>query len=295
MAQPILRFVFTIIAAVGIAILWFFSFQNAVWADDKPKRVVAIGGSVTEIIYALGEQDRLIARDATSVFPKQATELPSVGYIRRLSPEGVLSVDPDLIIALDGAGPPEAVDVLNSAGISLRTIPEVYNKKGIIAKIESVGDALGASDKAKAIIASVEKDFDQLAKTTARLNTKKRVLFVLSAASGKILSSGTNTAANAIIELAGGENIITAFEGYKALSDEAIITAAPDVILMMDRGGNHAIDDEALLKHPAVALTPAARTKSIVRMDGLYLLGFGPRTARAALELSEALYAQETQ
>ncbi|MEL6504899.1 MAG: ABC transporter substrate-binding protein [Pseudomonadota bacterium] len=295
MAQPILRFVFTIIAAVGIAVLWFFSFQNAAWAEDKPKRVVAIGGSVTEIIYALGEQDRLIARDATSVFPKQATELPSVGYIRRLSPEGVLSVDPDLIIALDGAGPPEAVDVLNSAGIPLKTIPEAYSKNGIITKIEGVGDAMGATETVKAVVAAVEKDFDQLTKTTARLNSKKRVLFVLSAASGKILSSGAKTAANAIIKLAGGENVINAFEGYKALSDEAIITAAPDVILMMDRGGNHAIDDGALLKHPAIALTPAAQSKRIVRMDGLYLLGFGPRTARAALELSEALYAQETQ
>ncbi|MEM9734668.1 MAG: ABC transporter substrate-binding protein [Pseudomonadota bacterium] len=295
MVLPVLRIAFTIVVALGIAILWFFSFQNVAWAEDKPKRVVSIGGSVTEIIYALEEQDRLIARDATSLFPSQATELPSVGYIRRLSPEGVLSVDPDMIITLEGAGPPEAVDVLNSAGINLKTIPEIYSEAGIIAKIEGVGEALDAAEKAKTIVAAVEKDFDQLAQTTARLNTKKRVLFVLSAASGKILSSGTNTAASAIIGLAGGENVITAFEGYKALSDEAIITAAPDVILMMDRGGNHAIDDETLLNHPAIALTPAAQSKSIVRMDGLYLLGFGPRTAKAALDLSQALYGQETQ
>ena len=89
-------------------------FTTAVWGDEKAQRIVSIGGSVTEIIHELGEADRLIARDSTSLHPQSITELPDVGYIRRLSPEGVLSVDPDLIVTLDGAGPPEAVTVLKS-------------------------------------------------------------------------------------------------------------------------------------------------------------------------------------
>ena len=77
-------------------------------------RVLSIGGSVTEIIYALGEQDRLIARDTTSSYPAEAKNLPDVGYMRALSPEGILSVDPQLIIAEDGSGPPETIAVMRA-------------------------------------------------------------------------------------------------------------------------------------------------------------------------------------
>ena len=95
-------------------------------ADAPATRIVSVGGAITEIIYALGEQDRLVARDVTSNFPAQARELPDVGYIRRLSPEGILSVNPDLIIAQEGAGPPETIELLNEAQIPMVEIPEGF-------------------------------------------------------------------------------------------------------------------------------------------------------------------------
>jgi len=259
-------------------------------AEETAKRIVSIGGSVTEIIYALGEQDRLIARDSTSLFPEPATKLPDVGYIRRLSPEGVLSVDPDLILTLEGAGPPEAVQVLKTAKVKFSSIPETYDADGITGKIEAVGKALQTPQKAHALAEKVTAQLNDLNALTASIATKKKVLFVLSTNSGKILVSGANTAASGIIELAGGTNAINDFTGYKTLSDEAIITAAPEVILMMNRLGNHSSNENAVFKHPAIALTPAAKTKSVIKMDGLYLLGFGPRTAAAAGDLAKALY-----
>ena len=108
----------------------------AALAQDAPQRIVAIGGSLTEIVYALGQQDRLIARDTTSVFPREALKLPDVGYMRALSPEGVLSVDPDLILTLEGAGPPEAMDVIRSASVPVVTVPESFDREGVLAKVE---------------------------------------------------------------------------------------------------------------------------------------------------------------
>ncbi|MBC7179397.1 MAG: ABC transporter substrate-binding protein, partial [Roseovarius sp.] len=105
-----------------------------------------------------------------------------------------------------------------------------------------------------------------------------------------ILASGRDTQAAAIIEMAGGINAVTGFDGYKQMTDEAVAEAAPDVILMMDRTGDHAILDEQLFALPAIRTTPAGANDSIVRMNGLYLLGFGPRTAGAALDLNRALY-----
>lgn len=259
---------------------------------EGDQNVLSIGGSVTEIIYALGEGGRVIARDTTSSFPPQVEALPDVGYMRALSPEGVLSVNPGLIIAEDGAGPPETIDVLAAANIPFVTVPDGYTTAGIVAKIIAVGDALDVAPAASALADDVTAQLDaaQNAAATKAGDTPKRVMFILSTQGGRIMASGQNTAANGIIEMAGGVNAITEFEGYKPLSDEAVSAAAPDVILMMDRNGDHSSDNAELLAMPSIATTPAAQTQSVVRMNGLYLLGFGPRTADAVVDLTAALY-----
>lgn len=262
------------------------------FAEDVagPARVAAIGGSVTEIVYRLGEEERLIARDSTSVFPAEALQLPDVGYMRALSPEGVLSVDPDLIITLEGSGPPEALEVLDKASVPMVTVPDRFDREGILEKVRIVGDALGVADKATALAAELDAELHAAEDATAGVAERKKVLFVLSLQGGRILASGADTAANGIITMAGALNAVTGYEGYKQLTDEAVIEAAPDVILAMDRGGDHETAASELLSHPAIAATPAARTQSVVRMDGAFLLGFGPRTASAVRDLAEALY-----
>ena len=259
---------------------------------EGDKNVLSIGGSVTEIIYALGEGDRVIARDSTSSYPAEVEALPDVGYMRALSPEGVLAVAPGLIISEDGAGPQETIDVLAAAAIPFVTVPDGYSAEGIAAKIMAVGAALDVDAAAATLASDVARKLETAEATAATLagDTPKRVLFILSTQGGRIMASGQNTAANGIIEMAGGVNAITEFEGYKPLSDEAVTAADPDVILMMDRSGDHSSDDAELFAMPSIATTPAAQTQSVVRMNGLYLLGFGPRTAEAVIDLTTALY-----
>lgn len=259
-------------------------------AVPDTSRLVAIGGSITEIFYALGEQGRLIARDSTSVYPPEAFSLPDVGYMRNLSPEGVLSVNPSGIIALEGSGPREALDVLEKASVPIVTVPEKFSREGILQKIETVGTILGVPQKAQELANAVDADIRAAEAAIDGIAERKRVLFILSMQGGKILASGTGTAAAGIIEMAGGINAVAEFEGYKQLTEEAVIDARPDVILMMDRGGEHGMGADELFAHPAIAATPAAAEKMLVRMDGAYLLGFGPRTAGAIRDLSKALY-----
>jgi iron complex transport system substrate-binding protein len=277
-------------AAIALAMVGQLHAEDLAEGPFDTSRLVAIGGSITEIVYGLGEQDHLIARDSTSVFPPEALELPDVGYMRAISPEGVLSVDPSVIIALEGSGPPEALEVLNKASVPMITVPDRFDGEGILEKIRIVGEVLGEEDKAAAYASTVGADLDQAVAATADIAERKKVLFVLSLQGGRILASGTDTAANGIITMAGGLNAVTDYAGYKQLTDEAVIEAAPDVILAMDRGGDHQTQVDELLKHPAIAATPAAQTANIVRMDGAFLLGFGPRTAAATRELAVALY-----
>ncbi|QBY01480.1 hemin ABC transporter substrate-binding protein [Rhodophyticola sp. CCM32] len=271
----------------AIAILAVMISGTSVQAQDDD-RVLAIGGSVTEIIYALGQQDRLVARDTTSSFPPEAEALPDVGYMRALSPEGVLSVNPDLVIAEAGSGPPETIEVLEEAAINFVMVPDGYDRASIGEKIRAVAAALGVDAAGEDLAAEVDADLAEAEAAAATGGTPPRVLFILSMQGGRILASGTDTGAAGIIALAGGENAVTEFDGYKPLTDEAVTALAPDVILMMDRQGDHSAADAELFSHPALSTTPAAQTGSVVRMDGLLMLGFGPRTPEAVRALSAA-------
>ncbi|MBM7067092.1 ABC transporter substrate-binding protein [Actibacterium sp. 188UL27-1] len=269
--------------------LWSAALWAATDTTEDEADVLSIGGSVTEIVYALDQQHRLIARDTTSTYPPDASQLPDVGYMRALSPEGVLSVAPKLILSEEGAGPPETIELLEAASIPFITIKDDYSASGVVDKILAVGQALDVEPEAQKLADEVASALNTAVERSA-MAERKRVLFILSTQGGRILASGTDTAADGIIRMAGGINAVSAFEGYKPMTDEAISLAAPDVILMMDRRGDHSTGDADLFAMPAIATTPAAATGSVVRMNGLYLLGFGPRTADAVTDLNTALY-----
>lgn len=259
-------------------------------------RLVSVGGALTEIVYALGEEGKLIARDRTSTYPESVKKLPDIGYMRQLSSEGVLSVAPTAMLVVEGSGPEETMDVLKRASVPMIVVPEDYSAEGITKKITIVGQALGVQDKAAALAAKVSADLKAVEASTSAITQKKRVLFILSRQGGRLMASGQGTAADGMIKLAGGVNAIGEFQGYKQLTDEALDKAAPDLILLMSTGVDKAMDDHSeLLSNPAIAATPAGRNKTIVTMDGLYLLGFGPRSAEAARELSEKLYGKAAQ
>ncbi|PJE28766.1 iron complex transport system substrate-binding protein [Pseudooceanicola antarcticus] len=256
-------------------------------AETPASRIVSIGGGVTEIVFALGQQHRLVARDTTSTYPPEAELLPDVGYIRRLSPEGVLSVQPDLILTDEGAGPPETVELLENAGIPFREVPQGFDRAAILAKIHRVGEVLGVSAEAEALAEEVAADLDAAMAQAGAMD--KRVLFIISMQGGRVMASGTGTAADGIINMVGAQNAVSEYPGYKTLTDEAITRAAPDVILMMSRNGEHTSTTEMLLANPAIATTPAGQAEAFVTMDGMYMLGFSVRTADAVRDLARAL------
>lgn len=272
------------------AMLWTLTVVTAALADGGGQKIVSLGGSVTEIVVALGAGDRLIGRDSTSTWPAEVTALPDVGYLRALSAEGVLALGPDLVLAEADAGPPEAVEALRAAGLPFVTLPGSPDHQGIVDKIEAVAAALALPAEGKALAEHVEAGLAEAEARAAAVEAPQRVLFILSLQGGRIMAAGEETSAEGIIELAGGRNALTGIRGYRQITDEAVVAAAPDVILMMDREGDLAIVDAEVLAHPALATTPAARDGRILRMDGLLLLGFGPRTPEAAGRLHAALY-----
>jgi iron complex transport system substrate-binding protein len=257
---------------------------------QTPERIVSVGGVITEVIYALGLQDRVVGVDSTSLFPADALrDKANVGYVRALSAEGVLSLKPSLVMLIDGAGPPGAVSLLGESGVKIARIPDDTSAEGVVAKIGAIGAALGAAEPAARLAAQTRARFEELATLRGAITKARRVLFVLSLQNGRVLVGGRNSSADAIIRHAGGVNVADGIEGYKIMTDEAIMAGAPDVILMM-RNSSHSTTAETLFAMPVFADTPAAKQKRFVIMDALYLLGFGPRTPLAARDLMAAIY-----
>lgn len=254
-------------------------------------RLVVIGGSLLETVYALGEEGKLVARDSTGIYPPEAAALPDVGYMRALSPEGVLGANPTALLVVEGAGPPETLDVLAKGSVPYTVVPDGYSHQGVLDKVAAVGAALGVPDKAAALAATLDAEMAAAEALTASIPDaeRQRVLFVISAQDGKIRAAGDGTAANGIITLSGGINPLAGMAGYQTLTDEAILTANPDVVLMMSNSGAGDFSDQ-LKANAALAATPALVNGSILKMDGAFLLGFGPRTPAAIRALAEDLY-----
>lgn len=259
-------------------------------ASDAAKRIVVAGGALTEIIYAIGLSDRIAGVDTTSTFPPEALkDKAHIGYVRQLSPEGVLSLQPDILLAQDGAGPPEALALVEQAGVRIARATEAATEQGVLDRIALVGEVMQASDRTGPLAQQVKNKFAALAEKRGRITRPMRVMFILSLQNGRPMVAGAGTSADGMLRLAGAENVATGFHGYKPMTDEAVIEAAPEAILMMSGGPRqHAASD--VFSTPALAATPAAKARRLITMDGLYLLGFGPRAPDAALDVLNALY-----
>lgn len=260
---------------------------------ENPMRIVTLGSDVTEIVYALGEGERIIAVDRGSRFPDDTASKPNVGYRRQLATEGIVSLSADLILAAEDIGPPEVVEVLRSLSVPIVFTPDDNSGEGIRRKIEIVAKALSREPQGEALAASVLANLDEASARVAGIPDEKRKKVVFFHGLVRLTAAGAGTAADAIIKLAGGRNPMDEVEGYKAASEERLVELAPDVILMMGDGKGGPTPDE-VFSNRALAATPAAQTRSLIVLDGAYMIGFGPRTADAVRDLSQALYGRET-
>ena len=257
-------------------------------ADDS-SRVTIAGGSLTEIVYLLEQENKLVAVDITSNFPEEAKQLPSIGYVRALSAEGVLSLSPSLILGEDDTGPPTVMEQLSRVGIQIEIIPEENSTDGIIKKVKCVAEILGVDESTKdKTLAILNADAKEL-KLLTEMNKKEspKVMFILSMESGSPTVGGRDTSADGLIKMTGAVNVMDSFEGWKPVSTEAIIQAKPDFILISERGLNSFGSIEKLGQHPSLVFTPAAKNNNIIAMDGMAMLGFGPRTISSAKDIAQ--------
>jgi iron complex transport system substrate-binding protein len=254
-------------------------------------RILCVGGDVTEIVYALGAGDRVVAVDTTSQFPPQALkEKVSVGYMRALSSEGVISVGASLVLASERAGPPEVVKTLKASSVPYVEVPDVYSAEGLVKKLRLIAQAIGAEAEGDRIAQNVMEGFAALATLRGKIGRPVHALFVLGVQNGRIMVGGKGTSADAVLELAGARNVAAGINGFRPVGDEAVLEMAPEAIVGMRRTADTDTHDlSQLFDLKGVQSTPAGAAKRLVVVDGAYLL-FGPRVPDAARDLMQALY-----
>lgn len=260
--------------------------------EQRAERIISIGGSITEIIYELEEEDRLAAVDDTSLYPSGALErFPSVGYVRRLSSENILALKPDLIITSNDAGPPEVVDQLKAAGTAMEFVNFDNSVESTLGAIEAVGRILGVEEKAEALERRVRREIEEAqAVIDTSGGAEKTVAFVYARGAGTLMIAGENSSGSAIISLAGGTPAVTEYEGYKPLTPEALVDKNPAYLLFTSTGLESLGGVEGLSLIPGLQELDAVKQGSIIAVEDLLLLGFGPRLGLAIDELSSKLY-----
>lgn len=271
--------------ASACAVLWMQPLAAS------PERIVTADGSLTEIIYALQQESKLVGVDTTSNYPKQATELPQIGYKRAISVEGILSLAPDVLLTTEESGPPKSLNQLEQAGLKIHQFSAAPTLDAVQAKITGIADILGKTAAGEKLWQKVKLKTETAQLQVKHIQKPARVLFVLGMNEKSPIVAGKNTHADSMIKMAGGVNVITDLDGYKPITPESIAVANPDYILMMSRK-EHSIDPDKLFSQPGFKLTNAAKGQRLISMEGMYLLGFGPRIGDAIAELSQKLYPQ---
>lgn len=256
------------------------------------ERIISAGSTVTELLFALNQQNKLIAVDVTSDIP-QGLSLPTIGYHRQLSAEGLLALGATRLIGSDEMGPKTALSQLRAAGVNVDIINTEPTPQGLLARIDDIAAITGAEQQALQLKAKVNQQLDTLAANKHPLGTSKKVLFLLLHEGRPANVAGANTTPNTIIELAGGVNpAAKTLSSYKPLSTEAMIEMQPDVILVSGRsykalGGA----DEILKKMPMLAATPAGKNRHFIQVDGRALVGgLGLKSLAEAQRISAQLH-----
>lgn len=261
-------------------------------ANDE-LRIVSLGGPLTEILFAIGLGESVVGVDLSSQYPAAAFDLPKVGYYRQFAVEGVIGLGPNIVVHSDAAAPASGLEQLRAAGIETYEVPDPKDFAGARKRIIDLAARFERPSEGEAVAAAFD---EKLAAAKAKLpdgGAKPKVLFLYARGAGTLLVGGTGTVSELMIEAAGGENAVTAFPEFRPLSAEAVVAAAPEVILIPSRGLESIGGSKGLATQPGLGETPAVRNDRVVAVDDLALLGLGPRTGEALDELVGALHREQ--
>lgn len=272
--------------ALGFALLASCSGNQAPKeAQKEAMKIVSLNGTITEIIYDLGEGKQIVAVDITSTYPEQTAQLANLGHMSSISAEGILGSAPTHVIGFRDEMKPELIDQLKNAKVEVKLLDRDYSVAGAKKVIGEIAAWLDKKDEGKKLQEQIDADIRQI----VPLASRPAVLFVYARGPGTMMVAGDGTQMEQMIRLAGGKNAVSGFSEFKPLTPESVIAANPELLLMFESGTQSLNGEAGLLEIPGIKMTNAGKNKQFLSMDGLYLSGFGPRVGKALVELNKRL------
>ncbi len=253
-------------------------------------KIVSINGATSEVLAQFGLLNNIIGTDVTSTYPEELNKLPKVGHNKNISAEGILALNPNIIIGTENDLKPETLQQLKQAGLRVLLLPHAHSTDGSIQLIKSLADSLKISSKGDSLTNVLKKDLKHVAEHQKEATDKPNVLFIYARGAGTMMVGGKGTEVDEMISLAGGTNVAQDIQEYKPLTAEALVAYNPDVILLFDSGLSSLGGVDGILNIQGVKETKAGKNKKIVEMDGALLTGFGPRVAQAIDELHHKIH-----
>lgn len=253
-----------------------------------PERIVSVGAANTEIVFALGKGDRVVGVDTSSLFPEEATKRTKVGYQRALSAEGLVSLAPSLVIVGADAGPAAVLDQVKATSVRVEKVETAPTIEGVKDRIRTVAKLVGGDPEP--LIAKLDQDLAAVTKAVATTKSRPKVLALYARGAGSAQAFGTKNAADTLLSVAAGENVVRGYEGSKPITAEALAAANPEVVLVSTRGLESLGGSAQLFTLPGLGATRAAKANAVVALDDLLLFGLGPRTGEGAMALAKALH-----
>ena len=272
-----------------IAMAVFFTACNN--ADNQEKenvdlKIVSLNGTISEIVCEIGLQDNIVGVDVTSTYPENLTQLPSIGHVRNLSAEGIISLFPTEVLGLKSEIKPDLVQQLENAGVKVTLFELNHSLQGAQDLISDISKHYNIDNEK---VKELKENISTQIQSIESYPFVPKVLFIYARGGGNLMVAGKKTSVDKVLEIAQAENAITDFNDFKPLTPEALIKANPDVILMFDKGIESIEGMEGLLKVPGIAETKAGKNKKLITMDGQLLTGFSPRLGLAVKELNQKL------
>lgn len=256
-------------------------------------RILPVWGNLSEIVFGLGLGENVVGRDVGATFPG-AEDLPIVTRAHDVSAESVLSLNPSVVLAQTDTGPPEALDQIRAAGIPVVVFDIPAGISDIEPRIRAVAAALGVPEAGESLVDRTATEMEEVRSAIPADQPRPRVAFLyVRGTAGVYLMGGRGSGVDSLIDAAGGEDAGTAIgldRQFTPLTSEAMVNAAPDVLLLTSTGLESVGGIDGLLAMPGIAQTPAAAERRVVTMDDGVLFSFGSRTPVALGELVDKLY-----
>lgn len=275
-------------AARGSVSFWGMAALPAL--AQKPERWIVTNSYIADIVVALGGAERIVAVGGGSDHIAELKAVPRLPGFRQTSAEPMLSVGPTRVVVSNEWTVPQTLDQLRAAGVAVDVIDAEQTPAGVERRIRHVARLLKKEAEGDKLVQRFQRELKEAQAFVARAPRRPRALFVLAGGARPTLVGGRGSNVAALLELAGAHNVAEGIEGFKVMSMEAMIEAAPEFILT-NQDGTQAVDGVPVaLKAPGALATPAGKAGRLITIPGQYLQGMGILTPQGVLLLARQLH-----